>query len=680
MAQNAVLRSLREREGLSMKQAAAKTAIPVLLLHLLERGYLPIPKALYPDLAKSYGVSEETFNDPLGYPIPQEEEKTTNGKLAELKSRALHWPVLISIYCLFALCLGLFGWGIAALNDAGYATQKAYDPSVIALDSLVQSKGVEDPDSEKFSLAYLDPDGSGLSISAPKDTRLATTTVFIYTFPYESEVVTLTLSANGDSSIFSFVEASEGTTLYQGAGAISEDHYLLQSLLDGEEASVEDAAVFQAKQELLTNYENKTAPVFARFAAANSFTISLTPNQLIASLARGNAALRNEIDLANNLLLFSTLFGVIFLFAGVLLSAAKIIAHHQKKVYALAVEVPTLPERVVEKKPLPKNWKFQPFIPETAFRLAGVILALISSIVLFRIAHAVLNAEDLSSLIAAGLSAMDFLKLMPLIPLATTLWFFIRIEVLHTTGNVIPAVILSFFLGLLYYAAENAFTLYFELNSDTYRSLLLSLFLSFMPGNLFWGMGCFSLLVLFLLTTPHFKKTSSVVVWRLLCVIPLAYLLVSLFYAIGTSLWGWASWGEDWEGLLDKKELVSTSFAILYPFSIYLIRIFAVKRYGKENATLYFQGNRYFFLKNILASVILGTLALASYFLQGSQVAGALGLKQSYWIATLIPFILFYHPHLGERNHILDLIFPCAYTVSLSFAYIYIARFILFLV
>jgi hypothetical protein len=130
---------------------------------------------------------------------------------------------------------------------------------------------------------------------------------------------------------------------------------------------------------------------------------------------------------------------------------------------------------------------------------------------------------------------------------------------------------------------------------------------------------------------------------------------------------------------LVRKELVTTTFALLYPFALYLYRIIVTRKYGPERSALYFQGNRYFFIKNILACLILGSLALTSYCLQGSSLAGALGLKSSYWIGILIPFILFYHPHIGARNKILDAVFPAIYTISLSFAYVYIARFIIFL-
>jgi transcriptional regulator with XRE-family HTH domain len=679
MTQNAYLHSLREQKNLSLKEAAHQARLAGPLLYLYERGYLPLPKKKIPALAALYGVSPESFADYLGYPTPLGEEKKASAKTDKLKQAALSWPAFLSVLVLFLTCLGLFIWGYQTLSKAGNETEQAYPQEILSLDDLIRGKGEKDAEGEKYTLTYATESTGSLTITAPSDKRLVTVTAFAYVFPASEGELTLTLTASGEQSIFSFTETDASQqTLYQGSGSLTEDdHYTLETLLNGAEETVEDQTVFQKEATLVASYENKTAPLFSQWAAAEGFTALQSPNSLIRAIAAGNSSLAGMVSLANNLLLYSTLFGVIFLFGSLLLGTLKFFARRKKKVLALAESEPVLPS--VKSAVLFPNWKIQPFIPETFFRLAGVSLVLASSILLFRIAHAVLNAEDLFELIASAMGVIDWIKLMPLIPIATTLWFFIRIEILHTSGNVIPTVILSFFLGLLYYFAENAFLLYFQLSSDGYHEILLTLFMSFMPGNLFWGMGCFSLIVLFLLTTPSFRQRRSLVIWRLLALIPVGYLFFSYFYAIGTSLWGWPAWSDDLAGLLFKKELVTTTFAVLYPLALYIYRIIITRKYGQEQASMYFQGNKYFFTKNLLASLILGAMALLSYSLQGSELVSVLGLKQTYWIAVLIPFILFYHPHLGARNHLLDLLFPLAYTVSLGFAYVYIARFILFL-
>jgi transcriptional regulator with XRE-family HTH domain len=685
MTQNVYLQNLRLAKKWSLKEAEKQTHISRLLLYLYEQGYLALPKKLYPDLALVYGVSVDSFNDVLAYPTPLLEEKKPSKKAEKIKAWALSWPSLISVFALFAICLSLFLWGYLDLYKIGNSTEAVYDPSLQDLTSLVREKGTYDAEKEDY-LAPVTKDDKTFTVQASGDKRLVTSTAFVYLFPdsAQDESITFTLSASGTASIFSFTEtdATLDLTYYTGAGRIENDHYILESLLDMLDEEVTDEETLAEKQTLVASYEGETAPLFAEWAQTYGYAGEPNPNALVALITAGNAYLRGQIDLANNLLLYSTLLGVIFLFLALLLSTLKIVAKKKKQVYELPESEPDLaflPPR--HAAPLAPNTRFfQPFIPETLFRLAGVLLILSSSIILFRIAYSILHAEDIFEIIINALGVMDWIKLLPLIPLATTLWFFIRIEILHTSKNVIPTAVLSFFLGLLYYFAENAFVFYFELGNDSYRATLLELFLSFMPGNLFWGMGASSLIVLFLLTTPKFKKKSALVSWRLLSLLPIGYLLLSYFYAVGTTLWGWPEWDADWANLLFRKQIIATTFAVLYPLSLYLYRLIASRKYGPERAPLYFEGNRYFFIKNLIACAILGALALTSYCLKGSPTAGTLGLKGSYWIAVLIPFILFYHPHLGERSKILDLVFPLAYVVSLTFAYIYIAKFLLFLV
>jgi transcriptional regulator with XRE-family HTH domain len=685
MTSNVYLRSLRLAKSWSLKEAEKQTHISRILLYLYEQGYLSLPKKLYPDLALVYGVSIDSFNDVLNYPTPIEEDKKPSPRTEKFKVRAISWPSLIGVFTLFALCLGLFLWGYLDLEKAGYQTEQAYDGSLQNLTSLVRANGSYNEEKSTYT-AGIREDDKTLLVQVSSDKRLVTSTAFVYRFSRseQDETITFTLAASGTSPIFSLVEedATLGLTTYTGAGRIENDHYILESLLDMMDEEVVDEATLAEKQSLVSSYESVTAPLFADWASIFKYIANVAPNDLVALICEGNASLQAQINRANNLLLVSTLLGVVFLFLAVLLSTFKLVAHKKKKVYELPESEPDLaflPPR--QPAPLTPNPRYlQPFIPETFFRLAGVVLILSSSILLFRIAYAVLHAEDIFEIIIAALGVMDWIKLLPLIPLATTLWFFIRIEILHTSKNVIPTALLSFFLGLLYYFAENAFVFYFQLANDSYRATLLELFLEFMPGNLFWGMGASALIVLFLLTTPKFKKKSALVGWRLLALLPISYLLLSYFYAVGTTLWGWPLWDSDWSNLLFRKQIIATTFAILYPLSLYLYRLLASRKYGPERAPLYFQGNRYFFIKNVIACAILGALAIASYALKDTATASTLGLKGSYWVAVLIPFILFYHPHLGERNKILDLVFPLAYVVSLTFAYLYIARFLLFLV
>jgi transcriptional regulator with XRE-family HTH domain len=545
MSSNCYLHSLREAKGWSLKQASKATHISLFRLSCFENGYLRIPENLYPDLALVYEVPVDSFNDVLAYPTPLPEEKKTSPMAEKFQKFLIAWPTLISVYVLFAIALGFFISGYTSLMKIGNSTEQIYSSEVQSLDAFVLSKGEVDSDNEKSSLAYTETNGNSLTVEAPLDKRLATTTAFVYAFPRENETITLTLSANHGSAGFSYEESDDTSlslTVYQGTGRIENDHYVLEALMDENYDNVTDQTLLEQKQALISSYESAITPLFQSWCTKNGASYTLSPNEFVFSIAKSNALLSSQIDFANNALLYATLFGVIFLFGSVLLTLLKIVASKKKKIYALAVSAPDLPSREKNPHPLSPNWKIQPFIPETAFRLAGVILILISSIMLFQIALKIFNSEDiLITILSEATNIIHWVQLMPLIPLATTLWFFIRIEILHTTENVIPTIILTFFLGLIYYFSENSFLFYFQLNNDSYRETLITIAMSMMPGNLFWGMCCFSLIILFLLTTPKFHKKSSLVLWRLLSLLPVAYLLFSYFYALGVNLWGWTA-------------------------------------------------------------------------------------------------------------------------------------------
>lgn len=685
MATNAYLYSLRKKQNLTLRQAGKKVGIPFLLLMLYEKGYLSISKKAIAKLAKGYGVDAASFEDPLGYPEPIDESNPTTAKSEKLHQIMLAWPTLISVFALFALSFSIFLWGYIDFMDIGNKTSDLYDSEISELDSLVRKNGTHDEDAKTYRLAYANSaDSSSLDVVASEDSRLVMATSFAYTFPLNENSVAFTLSASRATPIFSYVETdSTGLlTVYSGSGTIKDNKtYTLTALLDANEETVTDSKVLEEKQTLITSYQDKTVSLFFSWCGYHGSSVTRNPNTLVSRIAQGNVTLSQKMSLANNLLLCGTLFGAIFLFLSVLLGALKFVQVKKKKIYALPESVSEdLPAR--EPKPLKKNFRFGPFLPETLFRLAGVVLILISSILFFKVVQGVIGAykeNDLLGLLLVAMDAFDWYRLMPLIPLATTLWFFIRIEILHTSQNIWPTIILSLFLGFLYYFAENAFDFYFQMNSDTFRTGILAAFTMILPGNLFWGMAAFSFIVLFLLTTPAFKKKSSVVVWRLCSLLPVAYLLLSYLYAVGIKAWNWPEWDSGWTGLLARKSIIPTAFALFYPFSLYLYRIIVVQKYGKDQASVYFEGNRYFYIKNLIAGVILGILALISYLLGSSAWAGNLGLKNAYWIAILIPFILFYHPHMGKRNKIIDVVFPLAYTVSLTFAYLYLAQFLLFL-
>jgi hypothetical protein len=327
------------------------------------------------------------------------------------------------------------------------------------------------------------------------------------------------------------------------------------------------------------------------------------------------------------------------------------------------------------------NWSFGPFIPETLLRLGAIAIVLASSIMLFHICHTVLASGDLMAIASLIGDAEKWYKFMPLVSMACLLWFFVRLEIMPSERyNLLPAIIMFFFGGCVYYVAENMLAFYLSDTGNYYYNLLFIGLTYILPGNLFWGIGCFALIDLFLLTTPSFvtnKKRTAI--WRCMALLPIVYLLLSYFYQVGTSLWGWAKWPSYLANLLYRKQFPTMVFSIFFPVSVYLYRLVAVRRLGMEKATLYFHGNEYFFLKNLIAAFWIALIVVLNFSFAGTAYAKAIGVtSKSYWMALLIPFVLLYHPHMGDRNPIFDNVITALYIVSMSFAYVYVGYYLLF--
>jgi hypothetical protein len=100
------------------------------------------------------------------------------------------------------------------------------------------------------------------------------------------------------------------------------------------------------------------------------------------------------------------------------------------------------------------------------------------------------------------------------------------------------------------------------------------------------------------------------------------------------------------------------------------MRLFFVWRYGKDRATTFFNGNKFLWIKNIMVSLIIIVIGIVEFCLKDNPTAHKLGLGMYWNILFLIPLLLFYHPHKGPRNIILDWTTLFFYIIAISFAYI----------
>jgi transcriptional regulator with XRE-family HTH domain len=688
MSVNQTLCRLRSEKGLSRKDVAKATGIPSLRLYLYEQGYLALPRYLIPCLCQFYQVTPEAFADPLGYPTPcfDNVKKPLPPFVQKAQKIFFSWINWFISLALFLVTVALLIDGGVTLAYANKKLPSFYSEDYVTLVNYVSSHGEESLLGDGKTLTY-QPEGTDLFyVETSTSSQGLASTQFQVELTGDASKLTFIYEMSALGFSFKDEDTTEEKTTYQGYGKIENTLYQITALMDGSGNDVSDANALASEQKRMTGCYEKASALFEGFKKDASLTFNSDFHTLLAVEVKGNQTRESMTGWANHLLVIPSLLGVVFFFSTIAILCGILI---RKKKQESIPELETVaPESLISEnskmvktrdfKPLHPNMKVTPFLPETFLRISGIVLMAVSSALLFQLILKFTAADDIFSLLLLADQALSWYQLMPYVAAASLLWFFVRLEILQSEHyNVLPSILMLFCFGVLYYVFDLVLGYYLDQSSDVYHNLLFTVFTQVMPGNLFWGIGCFALIVLFLMTTPTFKNKASLVLWRLLSLLPIGYLAFSYFYAVGTSLWNWPSWPDVFSKLLFRKQFAATFFAIFYPLSIGLYRFIVYRKYGKDQAEMYFHGNRYFFIKNLIACGWIGLICLFCYLAQGTAYLKTMGLSQGYYLAYLIPFILFYHPHLGKRNLVLDEVITLFYVLSLSFAYLYIAKILL---
>src|SRR5574344_146768 len=690
MSQNITLYNLRNSLGLSRFALAKKDMIPYDFIYLHENGYIHILKKHLMKFSAFFNVDPTVFNDDLGYTTPLYKEPSDGKFKAKAKKKILSLPSIIINVSLFFVSLGTMVYGQTLYKKSNTNVYQYYDSTFLnVLDSL-KGNGEYVELLDAYSYTYKDEAGNNFEITTSSDKNNCNNTT------YKVSLI------DGDSTIdLTFLESknAEPTFYYTN---INLEEFSLDTLgLDSLTIGV--GGYYNEKFELQHLYRNSVNAIHgteltnlnAKIAAATPTINSLFKSTLSSIEAtydgsfidflnlqlKGSKIIHGYKSLGTQLITYATFSAAIFAFFSILLPISR---YYVKKKYKFEdVPLEENPsamdlEMKSHKKPLKKNMPNILFIPETLIRLVVVGLVIYSSTLLFQVALKVSLSTTISQTILSLIGLAEYIKTVPYVPLATLLWFFIRLEMLHHTKYLIRQIVMFFFFGVLYYIFENMGGFLFGGLGDTYRQVLFIIFQTVLPGNLPWGIACFSLIVLFLSTTPkNLKYKKGGVIWRCLVILPISYLVGSYLYSVGTSLWGWEKLPTYLEALLYRKQFLTMSFAILYPFTIWLYRKIVRKKFGILNAKKYVHGNKYFLIKNICTCTIILALALVGFLMKDNSLAKTLDMNKGYNIAYLIPLILFYHPHMGKRNPIIDGSFAIGYGFGLSFAYIYIAQIVL---
>ena len=312
-------------------------------------------------------------------------------------------------------------------------------------------------------------------------------------------------------------------------------------------------------------------------------------------------------------------------------------------------------------KPLKKDIRFGPFIPETFLEIVGIILVFVGSL---RLAVYVSGFFGFSSLgqALAGNSAQNF---MGTFMVGMFLLYFLDFDIFLEDRRVARNI---FLYGIIFFCLYRLELLLLEvMQSGVALSMATS---SVVIPNMFSSISCYFMIMLFLFFLPRFvKKPYQVVLWRCLAILPIAYLAISWILFHGDGVWFNIGWSLEVKYLFNGERLPFTVLAVSYLVGYYFLRLFFEKRYGKENAAAFYNSNRFLWIKNVFMALVIVGVALGEFALRDNATAHKLDIGNYANLIVLAPVFLFYHPHKGPRNKAVDYLTLFLYILALMIAY-----------
>lgn len=317
---------------------------------------------------------------------------------------------------------------------------------------------------------------------------------------------------------------------------------------------------------------------------------------------------------------------------------------------------------------MPTDYRFGPFLPETIIELVGIVLVFIGSLrlILLSLAFFTLNMGNV-------LESGQATNLMSTFMVGMFLLYFIDFDLFLDDKRLFRDIALYSIVFLCLYGIE--MMVYNIINDGSVLSIVIDYVT--IP-NPFGSVACYFLTMLFLFYKPKVIKTQrGLLIYRLLASIPIGWVITSwlLFYG-GNALFD-MNMPIPVRYIFSCEKPAFTFLAISYLVSLYFLRLHYTRKYGEENAPLYFNGNRFLWNKNFLVAILVAVIGGVEFILRDNATAHTLGLGHYSNIVLLIPLLLFYHPHKGKRNLGVDMTTMTLYIIALSTAYLAAALIIL---
>ena len=312
-----------------------------------------------------------------------------------------------------------------------------------------------------------------------------------------------------------------------------------------------------------------------------------------------------------------------------------------------------------ENKPVKKDMRFFPFIPETLIRILGIILVIIGSGRLIIYAQIAYSYSDANIAQANSYYSIQLIGMFII--------FFLNFDIYMDDTRLFRNLLLYPMAFFMIYLVEAGL-----MNSIMAEKSILSLSLARVTlPNPFSSATCYFLLMFFLFFTPNYiKSKKKLIIFRSLAIIPILFIIVSFILGNLDTLFNYKYDGYWFKYFFRGDRFSISLLAISYLVSLFFLRLFYKKKYGEKNAFKLFMGNKYLFIKNILACGLVTIIWIFELIFAKNDLMNKLGIGLNTHLIILVPILLLYHPHKNARNTKVDVTLITIYIALLTIIYL----------
>lgn len=171
-----------------------------------------------------------------------------------------------------------------------------------------------------------------------------------------------------------------------------------------------------------------------------------------------------------------------------------------------------------------------------------------------------------------------------------------------------------------------------------------SLVYKFLPSTIFLAVALNYLIFFFLFFTPKQiakKGNKKIVYWRLLSLVPLGLIIMTILVGNSYNLFYGVKRNVYLDFWFSNSKIEISIVCVLFIYSLFFLRLFFQKKYGRKAAARFYNGNLYMLLSNIICLVIIMLVGLIDIAFIKNEVGHYLGMGNNVWLLTLTPLILF---------------------------------------